>query len=129
MISTILTDVFENSEEIKTKTKGRYYPLVAPSDIEGTFITYRKIGMSSEYHKGRRTSFQDLYTVELIVWGDEPSDVISLALLVREVLEKERGTYRNKKIQWVKVVNSKEDTTMELEPLVETTFEIQIANL
>lgn len=129
MISTIITDVFNNSHEVKELTKGRYYPLVAPKDTEGTFITYRKVSMSSEYHKGQRTSFQDTFMVELIVWGDEPAEVLGLAQKVREVLEKERGTYRNRKIQWVKLVNSKEDTTMELEPLTETTFEIQIANL
>lgn len=86
----------------------KVFPLVADEGTTFPFVVYRRISLTPASTKDR-FNYRELATVEILVASSDYNSGISLAIQIKELLEKTRGTYNGIKIGDVVVTGASED--------------------
>lgn len=86
----------------------KVFPIVADEGTTFPFVVYRRIGLTPASTKDR-FNYRELATVEILVASSDYNSGINLAMQIKELLEKTRGTYNGIKIGDVVVTGAIED--------------------
>jgi len=77
----------ENQELTEYISKDNIYPLIAPSDTPYPFIIYKRDNLNPEYTKPLFGGWTNRIQVSISVYSDNYDECITIANLVRNILE------------------------------------------
>lgn len=100
----------EIGKAIKTILQGiqNVYPLVADEGTTFPFVVYRRSGLVPASTKDRY-SYKESASVEIIVASNTYPDSISLAVQVKDKMQKAKGDFNGINIGEVSLINADED--------------------
>lgn len=92
--------------------KGNIYPVVADNKVQGTFVVYRRVALSSESTKDMYK--QDKAQVEIVVVSKKYTEGLNAAKQIRTLLEFQHATYNNLDINDCHIVQAQESYENEM---------------
>jgi len=92
MIATAIYARLTATTAVTALVSDRIYPVKAPQGCDMPYITFRLISQVPENTKDTSNQF-DRYRVQIDCIGDDFDDVETLAYVVRNALDRSRGTW------------------------------------
>lgn len=92
----------------KQRTKGRIYPIVAPTDTPAPYVTYQRVGTTPSGSKDRYSE-EDSASVVVSVFTMKYEDSVSLADEISVSLSRGRTIIEGMQISGIRLTGSSED--------------------
>jgi hypothetical protein len=129
MVSAITYDILSKCEDLKAIIGENIFPIVAPIDTEGDYITYLLTGCSPDYTKTRRAVITD-FQMEFVVSSEDADRVVAIAQQLIKTLEDSRQTeHFGYQVQSVHLTNMKEAVTEDATPIRILFFNFKLTKL
>lgn len=107
-VGAAIKEMLLSDNALTAKIGDRLFPVLAKENTSFPFVIYKRSGLIPAYTKDKY-SVEDTVFIDVVTVSDKYVESLEIANIIRNALERKRGTFAGIKINDIRLANSDED--------------------